>query len=345
MAISIQRAAGSEAGLGRKWLYKFLEKYSTCGSLLGDPHEALRVNEATEENVRAWFGLFSSYRDQYRVLDCNIWKLDEHGLCIGKINPRKVVGATKDKWGKLRKRTKMRNPETREWVSIVECISAGQTFTQPLIIFEGVNVNIDWLPDVLPPYKYTADPTVSINDKIAIAWINERFVPQTRPRGVHYRILLFDQHATHLSDKFEQACKKRRTITLPLPAHTSDILQPCDLTMFSPIKGKYKDKLYELCQLNDSEPTKKKDFCRLYHEARKETFKPSNYETAFKKAGLVPFDPQSVINRPEVIKQPPQPREPQPDDLPPCIYDAKALEKDLYHLDKERGACDTHGED
>ncbi|CAD0056301.1 unnamed protein product [Aureobasidium pullulans] len=142
MAISIQRAAGSEAGLGRKWLYKFLEKYSTCGSLLGDPHEALRVNEATEEN-----------------------------------------------------------------------------------------------------------------------------------------------------------------------------------------------------------PTKKKDFCRLYHEARKETFKPSNYETAFKKAGLVPFDPQSVINRPEVIKQPPQPREPQPDDLPPCIYDAKALEKDLYHLDKERGACDTHGED
>ncbi|CAD0057729.1 unnamed protein product [Aureobasidium pullulans] len=115
--------------------------------------------------------------------------------------------------------------------------------------------------------------------------------------------------------------------------------------MFSPIKGKYKDKLYELCQLNDGEPTKKKDFCRLYHEARKETFKPSNYETAFKKAGLVPFDPQSVINRPEVIKQPPQPREPQPDDLPPCIYDAKALEKDLYHLDKERGACDTHGED
>lgn len=110
-------------------------------------------------------------------MDCNIWNMDEHGLCIGKINPRKVVGATKDKWGKLRKRTKMRNPETREWVSIVECISAGQTSTQPLIIFEGVNVNIDWLPDVLPPYKYTADPTVSINDKIAIAWLNERFIP------------------------------------------------------------------------------------------------------------------------------------------------------------------------
>lgn len=75
--------------------------------------------------------------------------------------------------------------------------------------------------------------------------------------------------------------------------------------MFSPIKGKYKDLLYELCQLNDGDPTKKKDFCRLYREAWKAIFKPSNYETVSRKAGHVPIDPQSVINRPEVIKPPP----------------------------------------
>ncbi|TIA28107.1 hypothetical protein D6C78_10896, partial [Aureobasidium pullulans] len=52
-------------------------------------------------------------------------------------------------------------------------------------------------------------------------------------------------------------------------------------------------------------------------------------------AGLVPFDPESVIIRPEVIELPPQLRLPQPDDLLPRIYDVKALEKDPYHLDKE----------
>ncbi|THZ14751.1 hypothetical protein D6C89_10019 [Aureobasidium pullulans] len=41
--------------------------------------------------------------------------------------------------------------------------------------------------------------------------------------------------------------------------------------MFSPIKGKCKDKLYQLCELNDGNPTKKKDFCHLYHEARQAT--------------------------------------------------------------------------
>lgn len=62
-------------------------------ALLGDTHESLRVDEATEGKVRAWFDLFSSYRDQYRVLDCNIWNLD---------------------WGKPRRRTKMRVSQTRE---------------------------------------------------------------------------------------------------------------------------------------------------------------------------------------------------------------------------------------
>ncbi|TIA27921.1 hypothetical protein D6C78_10972, partial [Aureobasidium pullulans] len=165
MALEIQRASGSNAGLGREWLYQFFNKYPRCGSLLGDPHESVRVNNATEENVRAWFDMFSSFRDKFRVLDANIHNMDEHGLCIGKINPRKVVGAAFDAWGKPRKRTKCRNSQTREWVSIVECISGGGTSVSPLIIFEGMNVNIDWTPDEPPPYKYKATPTAWTNDE------------------------------------------------------------------------------------------------------------------------------------------------------------------------------------
>ena len=263
MALEIQKQSGIPVSLGRDWLYQFLERHPQCTTLVGNPHEAIRVNEATEHNVRTWFDFFVTHRDKYQVEDVNIHNMDEHGLCIGKINPRKVVGAAKDQWGQLRKRTKMRNSQTREWVSIVECISAGQTSIQPLIIFKGVNVNINWAPDDPPPYKYAADPSAWINDKLALAWLNEIFEPQTRPRGSQYRILLFDQHTTHLSNEFQATCKKKNIITLPLPSHTSDVLQPLDLVMFSPIKGSYKDRLYELCQLNDSDDTKKKDFCHL----------------------------------------------------------------------------------
>ncbi|THX43745.1 hypothetical protein D6D08_10539 [Aureobasidium pullulans] len=245
MALEIQRASGSDAGLGREWLYQFFNKYPRCGSLLGDPHESVRVNNATEENVRAWFDMFSSFRDKFRVLDANIHNMDEHGLCIGKINPRKVVGAAFDAWGKLRKRTKCRNSQTREWVSIVECISGGGTSVSPLIIFEGLNT-----PDEPPPYKYKATPTAWTNDEVALAWLNEIFIPETRPRGAQ----------------------------------------------------------------------------------------PSNFESAFKKAGLIPFDPQSVIDRPAVVKNPPLLPPSELDGLQPRIYDPKTLKKDLYELNKENNA-------
>ncbi|THX90076.1 hypothetical protein D6D05_00816 [Aureobasidium pullulans] len=178
--------------------------------------------------------MFSSFRDKFRVLDANIHNMDEHGLCIGKINPRKVC----------------RNSQTREWVSIVECISGGGTSVSPLIIFEGLNVNIDWTPDEPPPYKYKATPTAWTNDEVALAWLNEIFIPETRPRGAQ----------------------------------------------------------------------------------------PSNFESAFKKAGLIPFDPQSVIDRPAVVKNPRLLPPSELDDLQPRIYDPKTLEKDLYELNKENNA-------
>ena len=122
-------------------------------------------------------------------------------------------------------------------MSIIKCISAGTTCIQPLVIFEGVDVNIDSAPDDPPPYKYTADPTAWVDDDIAYWWLTEIFLPQTKPSSTQYRVLLFDDHSTYLSKQFEDECRRRRVVTIPLPAHTSDVLQSLDLIMFSPIKG------------------------------------------------------------------------------------------------------------
>ncbi|KAG9664669.1 hypothetical protein KCV03_g9968, partial [Aureobasidium melanogenum] len=164
MANEIQRVSGFDEGLGREYSYQFFKRSAHCGSLNGDSRETTRVSEATEEDVRAWFDLFSSYRDEYRVQDANIHNMDEHGLYTGKIDPREVVGATYDQWVRTRKGTKLRSSRTRKWVSIVECISAGQTSTQPLIALENFNTNIGWTSNDPPPYKYPADPFAWIDD-------------------------------------------------------------------------------------------------------------------------------------------------------------------------------------
>jgi len=60
--------------------------------------------------------------------------------------------------------------------------------------------------------------------------------------------------------------------------------------MFLPIKGIYKDRLYKLYELSNSNNTKKKDFYYLYYKACLKTFKLSNFKSIFKRASLVPFN-------------------------------------------------------
>ena len=109
IANDILRSSDSNVTIGRHWMYKYFERHPDIGTLTGDPHEAARVTPATEQNVRAWFNLFRQQPDRYHVLDRDIHNMDEHGVCIGKINPRRVVGKVRDEWRRPRKRTKMRN--------------------------------------------------------------------------------------------------------------------------------------------------------------------------------------------------------------------------------------------
>jgi len=303
----VLRLPVSDESLGQGWIQQFLKRHPDIATLNGDPHESARVNQATENIVRDWFELYYTEKAKYRISDENIHNMDEHGLCIGKINPRKVIGQAYTNWGQLRKRTRIRNSQKREWVSIIECISGNLTSPQPLIIFAGKSIQLNWVPNEVPPYKYTYSEKAWSNSDICLWWLNEIFIPQTRPQGSAYRMLLFDNHETHLTDEFLHNCRRQRIIVLPLPPHTSDVLQPLDLIMFSPIKGKYKDKLYELAQLNDGSETKKKEFLYLYHQARIETFHQENIKSAFKTAGLIPFNPEKVVQKDAVLKTPKTP--------------------------------------
>jgi hypothetical protein len=93
--------------------------------------------------------------------------------------------------------------------------------------------------------------------------------------------------------------------------------------MFSPIEGRHQDRLYQLCELSDSDNTKKKHFCCLHHEAFKEEFNG---------AGIVPYDPQSVIDPPDVIKTTISHPRPQSTNQPPKTPTTKVFETDLYHI-------------
>jgi hypothetical protein len=54
MANEILRHSSSDATIGRNWMYNYYNMHPDIGTLAGDPHEAARINQAAEQNVRAF---------------------------------------------------------------------------------------------------------------------------------------------------------------------------------------------------------------------------------------------------------------------------------------------------
>ena len=60
--------------------------------------------------------------------------MDESGLGLGRYTNQQVVGGSKSG------RTYVKSPETREWVTIIEVISATGHALRPTVIFKGKDI-------------------------------------------------------------------------------------------------------------------------------------------------------------------------------------------------------------
>ena len=81
-----------------------------------------------------------------------------------------------------------------------------------------------------------------------------------------------------------------------LPPHSTHLLQPLDIGIFQPLKHWHQVDIAETIQYGSCEYTKI-DFLNAYRKIRVLTFKRRTVESAWKKAGLVPFAPEVVYEK------------------------------------------------
>jgi hypothetical protein len=118
--------------------------------------------------------------------------------------------------------------------------------------------------------------------------------------------LVLDGHESHHSTEFELFCKENKIITLCMPAHSSHILQPLDVGCFGPLKQAFGRQIEEMMRTHITHITKL-DFFPAFHKAFQLAMTKSNIQGCFRGAGLVPFDPESVISRLDVRPWTPTP--------------------------------------
>jgi hypothetical protein len=127
-------------------------------------------------------------------------------------------------------------------VTVVECVGSTGKVVSPLIIFKcGSNLS-EWYTDSnLPPdWSITYLLNGWMSDELGLQWLEKIFEPNTRPitAGTH-RLLILDGHSSHLTPAFDQACKRNNIIACCMPPHSSHLLQPLDVGVFSVLKRLY----------------------------------------------------------------------------------------------------------
>ena len=127
-------------------------------------------------------------------------------------------------------------------MSIIQGVNSYRWALPPFIIFKVQNHLSAWYKDSGLPDNWVI--TLSENrwtsNSIGYKWI-QYFNQYTSTHTIGtYRLLILDGHKSHLSAQFQHYCIERKIITLYIPPHSLYILQPLDISCFTPLKLLYR---------------------------------------------------------------------------------------------------------
>ena len=209
-----------------------------------------------------------------------------------------------------RARPKLVQPETREWITVIQAINAEGWAIPPVIMITGQYHLACWYRESTLPgdWAIMVAPNGCADNETSLEWI-KHFDQQTakRSRGDH-RLLILDGHESHHSTDFEMYCEENNIITLCMPHHLSHLLQPFDVGCFDRLKKAYDREMKHL--IRSSTPNfSKMEFFPVFHAAFQGAMTENNIKTAFRRAGLAPFNPESVVSKLGVQLRTPTPVE------------------------------------
>ncbi|KZL63049.1 transposase, partial [Colletotrichum tofieldiae] len=173
----ILHAMGDTQPLGKRWVNAFIRRNPSIKVQRSRSIDSRRVNGASTEVIRDWFK-YLAIPAIMAIKPANRYNMDETGILEGKGSNGLVLGRAETK--SVRKK----QPGSRAWVSIIECISAEGRALLPLVIYKGKSVQQQWFPLDLSPldgWEFTATENGWTTDETAVEWLHRVFLPQTDP--------------------------------------------------------------------------------------------------------------------------------------------------------------------
>ena len=289
--------------VGKNWTRNFINRYVQIKSIYNRKSDYQRACCEDPKAIRAQFQLVQDTVSKYGVTEADIYNFDETGFQMGVISTSKVVTSS-ERRGRLR----TIQPGNREWVTAIQGINAKGWSIPPFIIFAAKLHQKTWYQCGLPPtQKIAVSENGWTNDELGLQWIQHFHQSTIRACQGKYRLLIFDGHGSHQTAQFREFCLQNHILTLCMPAHSSHILQPLDVSCFAPLKKAYSRQIKSKMRLSNNHITKV-EFLPAFHTAHQQAMTAETILAGFAATGLVPFNPERVLrNLDTMIQSTPSP--------------------------------------
>ena len=151
--------------------------------------------------------------------------------------------------------------------------------------------------DDLRQWKFGSNSSGWSSNEIALRWLREVFLPQTKPQNYRqWRHLIIDGHNSHTNEAFLLECLQARVWLNFLPAHCSQILQPLDVGPFSALKRRFRSILRATCYSMMVTVAGKPEFVAAWKRARNEALTMNKILRGWEATGIFPRDRSKPLN-------------------------------------------------
>ena len=218
-----------------------------------------------------------------------VYNFDETNMTDDPLRKKVIVPRGK-------RRVQQKIEHSKQAFSVMFCGSASGVHLPPMVIYKAKHVYKGWTKDGIEGTVYGATESGWFNMSAFEDWFFKIFLPHVI--GVDGpKLLIGDNLSSHLSPEVVAACSEQNIRFVTIPANSSHICQPLDVSTFRPLKGLWRSAL-----------DKWRRRTRCSGTIPKETF-PSLLADVFAKldgqhlisgfcaCGIVPLDSAQVLKR------------------------------------------------
>ena len=179
----------------------------------------------------------------------------------------------------------------RDNTTILAAVSGSGETLPPLIIFQGKQIETTWRPSTKPDHKFYS--WIYANEKgwmksgIFYKWFLEwekKTCSYKSDEVLEERLMIYDGHLSYFGFPTLQYAREWKVTILKIPPHTTDLLQPLDVSVFKAFKQKWEQLLHSRLRKTRSALTKSEFATAISSDdVREQSFTKTSIVNGFRK--------------------------------------------------------------